>query len=120
MGDSANLIQLEHKLHEVLLKFIQCLEDEERYRPWEYEAARKRQLVEKKIRRFKKILHELEYLAPWTAGREASDHNRELAARKEFMRTHSHFIECPYLTYPSSDSSSDDDAAPRRMRHTSR
>ena len=120
MDDSANLVHQEYKLHEVLSRIIQNLEDNERHRPWEFEAEKKRQLVEKKIRRLRAILQELEYLAPWTAGRDMPDPNRAIAARQEFMGRHSHFINDPFLPYPSSDSSSDEDDIPRRIRHTTR
>ena len=120
MGDTAELVQQELKLHELLVNMIRNLEDDTD-RPWESAAGRKRQLMEKQIRRYKMILQELEYLAPWTAGREGSDKNRELVARKAFMRKHSHIITCPYPPYPSSDDSSSDDAqTPRQMRPTSR
>ena len=119
MGDLEQLLRRELKLHELLSRNIRVLEDDID-RPWEHSANNKRRLMELKIRRYRKILGELEYLAPWTAGRVESDKNRELVARNAFMAKYSHIIECPFPPYPSSDDSSSDEIQPIRQRRTSR
>ena len=121
MSDTAELVRLEHKLRAILLQMIPKLEADVD-RPWEvYQAAKKRDLRERQIKRFKKYLQELEFLATWTAGGDgASQHHHELAARRTFMAKHYHFIECPFPPYPTSDDSSSDEEPPRRVRHTSR
>ena len=116
MSDSAKLVQLEHKLHEILLKMIRNLEAD-----IDRPSIAKRQHREEQIRRYKKYLQQLEYIAPWTAGGDvSSQHDHELVARRAFMNKHHHFIECPFPPYPTSDDSSSDEEPPRRMRHTTR
>ena len=109
MGETSHLIQKEFKLHAVLVGIIRDLEDNERYRPWEYEGANKRALVERKIRRLKVVLTQLESLAPWTVGREVSGPIPLRNDRQQFIDRHFQYVENPFLPYPSSDSSSDDE-----------
>ena len=102
------LVDKELKLRAILINIIRGLE-EDKDRPWEYEAAKKRALMERKIRRLKAILAQLESIAPWTVlGGTTSGQTTQLSVRQKFIGKHYHFVEEPFLPYPSSDSSSSD------------
>ena len=108
--------QKEFKLHAILMGLIR--ESEERKDgPWEYEAAEKKALMERRIRRLKRILTQLETVAPWTVlgqsdtapGMSRSGQMTPISVREKFVNQHYHYVEDPFLAYPSTDSSSSDE-----------
>ena len=112
------LTQKEFKLHAILMGNIRDHE-ERKNGPWEYDPAEKTRLMERRIRRLRRILAQLESLAPWTVlGRSNTAPGRPGAApgqttpisvRQQFVNQHYHFVEDPFPTYPSTDSSSSDE-----------
>ena len=102
MDSLRKVIDKEIKLRAILISIIRDLE-EHKDGPWEYEAARKKVLTERKIRRLKRILAELESHGG------TSCQTTPLSVRQHFIEKHYHFVEDPFLPYPSTDSSSSDE-----------
>ena len=100
------LTQKEFKLRSILIEIIR-IQEERKNGPWEYAAAEKRYLTERRIRRLRRILSQLESLAPWTVhGWTGSGGTTPLSVRQQFIDMHYHYVEDPFLPYPSTDSSS--------------